>query len=317
MSAASLGSRAIIGEFYKTLEQDLGNSWIPSVSNYFTSDQDSETYKWLGMVPQMREWIGGRNAKGFRDNGITIENKHFEATLEVLVRELRRDKTGQILVRVRELAQRANAHWAKLLSSLILNGASSVCYDGQYFFDTDHAEGDSGTQSNSISVDISALPSAVHGSTTAPSVEEMQGSIMNAIQAIYGFKDDQGEPLNENARNFLVMVPPSLWQPAMSAVYTPLAGALQTSMDQIRMGGLTIIPVVNARLSTWTANLAVFPTDSEVKPFIRQEEESIQMKAIAEGSELEFKEDKHHYGLDSWRNVGYGIWQNACLVTMT
>lgn len=317
MSAASLGSRAIIGEFYKTLEQDLGNSWIPSVSNYFTSDQDSETYKWLGMVPQMREWIGGRNAKGFRDNGITIENKHFEATLEVLVRELRRDKTGQILVRVRELAQRANAHWAKLLSSLILNGASSVCYDGQYFFDTDHAEGDSGTQSNSISVDISALPSAVHGSTTAPSVEEMQGSIMNAIQAIYGFKDDQGEPLNENARNFLVMVPPSLWQPAMSAVYTPLAGALQTSMDQIRMGGLTIIPVVNARLSTWTANLAVFRTDSEVKPFIRQEEESIQMKAIAEGSELEFKEDKHHYGLDSWRNVGYGIWQNACLVTMT
>lgn len=317
MSAASLGSRAIIGEFYKTLEQDLGNSWIPSVSNYFTSDQDSETYKWLGMVPQMREWIGGRNAKGFRDNGITIENKHFEATLEVLVRELRRDKTGQVLVRVRELAQRANAHWAKLLSSLILNGASSVCYDGQYFFDTDHAEGDSGTQSNSISVDISALPSAVHGSTTAPSVEEMQGSIMNAIQAIYGFKDDQGEPLNENARNFLVMVPPSLWQPAMSAVYTPLAGALQTSMDQIRMGGLTIIPVVNARLSTWTANLAVFRTDSEVKPFIRQEEESIQMKAIAEGSELEFKEDKHHYGLDSWRNVGYGIWQNACLVTMT
>lgn len=317
MSAASLGSRAIIGEFYKTLEQDLGNSWIPSVSNYFTSDQDSETYKWLGMVPQMREWIGGRNAKGFRDNGITIENKHFEATLEVLVRELRRDKTGQILVRVRELAQRANAHWAKLLSSLILNGASSVCYDGQYFFDTDHAEGDSGTQSNSISVDISALPSAVHGSTTAPSVEEMQGSIMNAIQAIYGFKDDHGEPLNENARNFLVMVPPSLWQPAMSAVYTPLAGALQTSMDQIRMGGLTIIPVVNARLSTWTANLAVFRTDSEVKPFIRQEEESIQMKAIAEGSELEFKEDKHHYGLDSWRNVGYGIWQNACLVTMT
>lgn len=317
MSAVSLGSRAIIGEFYKTLEQDLGNSWIPSISNYFTSDQESETYKWLGMVPQMREWIGGRNAKGFRDNGITIENKHFEATLEVLVRELRRDKTGQILVRVRELAQRANAHWAKLLSSLILNAANSVCYDGQYFFDTDHAEGDSGTQSNSISVDISALPGAVHGSITAPSVEEMQGSIMSAIQAIYGFKDDQGEPLNENARNFLVMVPPSLWQPAMSAIYTPLAGALQTSMDQIRMGGLTIVPVVNARLSTWISNIAVFRTDSEVKPFIRQEEESIQMKAIAEGSELEFKEDKHQYGLDSWRNVGYGIWQNACLVTLT
>jgi phage major head subunit gpT-like protein len=317
MSAQSLGSRAIIGEFYRTLEQDLGNSWIPTVSNLFQTDQDGETYRWLGMVPAMREWVGGRQAKGFRDNGITIENKHFEATLEVLVREMRRDKTGQVLVRIRELAQRANAHWAKLLSTLIVNGASTVCYDGQYFFDTDHAEGDSGTQSNSIGVDISALPGSVHGSTTAPSNEEMQGSIMAAIQTIYGFKDDQGEPTNENARRFVVMVPPSLWTPAYQAVYSPLAGTLQSSLDQIRTGGLDITPVVNARLSSWTANFAVFRADSEIKPLIRQQETEIQVKAIAEGSELEFKEDKHHYGIDTWRNVGYGDWKAACLVTMT
>lgn len=316
MSAQSLGSRAIIGEFYKTLEQDIGNTWIPAVSNLFTSDQESETYKWLGMVPQLREWVGGRQAKGFRDNGITITNLHFEATLEVLVRELRRDKTGQVMVRVRELAQRANAHWAKLLSTLIVNGESTVCYDGQYFFDTDHSEGDSGSQSNDINVDISTLPGNVHGTTTAPSVEEMQGTIMAAIQQLYALVDDQGEPMNENARSFLVMGAPSLWTPLQQAVYSPLAGALQSSLDQIRQGGITITPVVNARLSTWTTKVAVFRTDSEVKPFIRQEEESLQIKAIAEGSELEFNEDKHHYGLSSWRNVGYGDWTRACLATM-
>lgn len=316
MSAQGLSSRAIIGEFYKTLEQDIGASWIPTISNIFTSDQEGETYRWLGMVPAMREWIGGRQAKGFRTNGITISNLHFEATLEVLVREMTRDKTGQVMVRVRELAQRANAHWAKLLSSLIAAGASTVCYDGQYFFDTDHSEGDSGSQSNSISVDISALPGAVHGATTAPSTEEMQGSVMAAIQAIYGFKDDQGEPTNENARRFLVMVPPSLWTPAYQAVYSPLAGTLQSSLDQIRTGGLDIVPVVNSRLSAWTANFAVFRTDSEVKPLIRQQETDIQIKAVAEGSELEFNEDKHHYGIDAWRNVGYGDWKAACLVTM-
>ena len=108
MSAIGLGSRAIIGEFYKTLEQDLGTSWIPSLSNYFTSDQESETYKWLGMVPAMREWLGGRNAKGFRENGLTIINKTWEATLEVLVDWIRRDKTGQIAVRIAELAVRAS-----------------------------------------------------------------------------------------------------------------------------------------------------------------------------------------------------------------
>jgi hypothetical protein len=48
--------------------------------------------------------------------------KHFEGTLELAVRDMRRDKTGQIMVRVNDLADRTNAHWASLLSTLILNG---------------------------------------------------------------------------------------------------------------------------------------------------------------------------------------------------
>lgn len=94
MSAQGLSSRAIIGEFYRRLEQDMGNSWISQISMLFQSDQESETYRWLGQSPVMREWIGGRQAKGFRETGMTIFNKHFEATLEVLLNELRRDKNG-------------------------------------------------------------------------------------------------------------------------------------------------------------------------------------------------------------------------------
>jgi phage major head subunit gpT-like protein len=40
------------------------------------------------------------------------------------------------------------------------------------------------------------------------------------------------------------------------------------------------------------------------------------MKARAEGSEFEFTNDAWEFGIDSWRNVGYGYWQRACLVTM-
>src|SRR6056297_407413 len=150
MGIDRITERQIIGSFYKTLSQDTGASWINGVSNYFASDQASEEYAWLGMSPTMREWVGGRNAKGFRENGLTIKNKHFEATLEYLVRDLRRDKTGQVMARINELARRTNAHWASLLSTLIINGESTECYDGQSFFDTDHEEGDSGTQSNDI-----------------------------------------------------------------------------------------------------------------------------------------------------------------------
>src|SRR3989338_340942 len=126
MPLNELSSRAIIGLYYKRLEQKSGMDWIDAISNYFTSDQESETYKWLGQVPVMREWIGGRQAKGFTTNGLTIENKHFEATLEIPLVDLRRDKTGQITVRVNELADRTNSHWAQLLSKLLINAESTV-----------------------------------------------------------------------------------------------------------------------------------------------------------------------------------------------
>lgn len=319
MSAVGLSSRAIIGAFYARLEQKVGTEWLDQVSMLFNSDQDSETYKWLGMSPPMREWIAGRNAKGFRENGLTIENKHYEATLEVLVREMRRDKTGQVVVRVNELADRANAHWASLLSTLILDGVTKTCYDGQFFFDTDHAEGDSGTQSNKINVDISALPTGdvtgSHGSVTAPSVGEMALSIQEGVQKLLGFKDDVGEPMNELARSFLVMVPSTLINAAMAATAVPFLP--QGMNNPLAAASLyTVRAVANVRLNTWTDKFVVFRTDGQVKPFIRQQETAVMMKAKAEGSEFEFDHDAHQYGIDTWRNVGYGYWQHACHVTM-
>jgi len=313
MGAQVLSSRAIIGEFYNTLEQDLGQSWIDGVSNYFTSNQESETYKWLGMTPAMREWIGGRQAKGFRNDGITIVNKDFEATLEVLVSEMRRDKSGQVMVRVRELAERTNAHWASLLSALLIAGESTVCYDGQFFFDTDHLEDDSGAQSNDLTSDITT--------TTAPTSGEMETAILKAIEAIMGFKDNQGEPMNENARAFEVMVPVPFMAAAAGAVGAQVIVDASTSRSNRiitlgALGGFQVGVKVNPRL-TWTTKFACFRTDGQTKALIRQEEEPVTMAAIAEGSEMEFTHKKHQYGVKAIRNVGYGFWQRAALTTFT
>jgi phage major head subunit gpT-like protein len=313
MGASSLSSRGIIGAFFAQLAIEFGASWISQLGMYFPSDQESETYKWLGMVPQMREWTGKRHAKGFWENGITILNKKYESTLEISVDDLRRDKTQQILVRVREQAIRAMGHWAKLIADAEIAGESALCYDGQFFFDDDHVEGNNVTaQSNDLAIDISELPAAVHGSTTAPSAQEMMLSIFQCITAILGFKDDQNEPFNETAKQFLVRVPVTLFPAAASAVSSATFGAGETNV--LKNAGFTVNLAMNPR-STWTNKIVVYRADGNVKPFILQEEKPISIKAIAEGSELEFNEDKHHYGIDAIRNVGYGYWQHACLAT--
>jgi phage major head subunit gpT-like protein len=312
MGLELLGSRAIIGSYYTRLAQDLGATWIPLISNYFTSDQESETYRWMGQVPQMRQWIGGRQAKGSRVQGFTIHNQLYEATLEFLLDEMRRDKTGQILIRIGELAARTNSHWAKLLASLISNGAAQVCYDGQYFFDTDHAEGNSGTQSNSLTYDMAG---------SAPTAAEFAAAIMAAITGLVGFLDDQGEPMNENANQFLVLVGPQHLQAAATALAAPVvlsAGQSSTNILATQdFGGFKISLAVSARLAAFGQKFLLFRTDGQVKPFIRQEEEGVKVDAIAEGSELEFRERKHQYGVHAIRNVGYGIWQGAVLTTLT
>ena len=195
-----------------------------------------------------------------------------------------------------------------MLSALIIAGEAAVCYDGQYFFDTDHSEGDSGTQSNDISVDVTT--------TTAPTLSEMQSAILTATQQILGFKDDQGEPMNENAQEFTVMVP----VPFLAATAGALgATVISQTSNQIQalgsLGGFRYRLAVNARLS-WTTKFALFRTDGPTSAFIRQEEEGITVQAVAEGSELEFNNDIHRYGIKALRNVGYGYWQKSCLVTL-
>lgn len=319
MSAASLGSRAIIGQFFTRLSEETGRSWLDLISMQFDSDQESETYKWLGQVPAMREFVSGRNAKAFSDNGITIVNKEFEATLQVLLREIRRDKTGQVMIRIAELAQRALSHWNKLLSTLITNGTgdtSGLCYDGQYFFDSDHSEGDSGTQKNLLtSTEVAALNVTT---ATVPTAQEAAKAILGVIGYMMNFKDNEAEPMNENARQFLVMTSPALWQHLAGGVYSPFVGSGESNpvRNIIAQEGFDVKIVPNARLS-YTTQFVTIRTDAPAKAFIRQEEVPITMSALAEGSDEEFHNKRHLYSVEATRNVGYGYWQYASHSTLS
>lgn len=303
--------KGIIGTFYQKLEEVLGGSWPSQIAMDFSSNQETETYPWLGMTPAMREWVGGRNAKGLRENGLSITNKKWELTLGFDVDDLRRDKTGQIQIRIGDAATRAGQHWASLLSLLIENGESRLCYDGQFFFDTDHEEGASGAQSNDIAVGAA--------SATAPTPTEYVDAILLAIQQMYGYKDDQGEPMNGEATSFLAMVPVTHWASALKGLSNNMlnvgSGAVIDNVivnqSEFRVGLVT-----NPRL-TWDDKFTLIRTDADTKPFIMQEEEGVTSKVLGEGSDEEFHNDRHLFGLKALRNVGYGYWQQAVLATFT
>lgn len=280
-------------------------AWVSSVAMRMQSDQAVETYAWLGNTPALREFIGGRTPAELKENSFQIVNNDYEGSITIKSKDMRRDKLGMITVRVNQLADRALDHPAKLLSTLIMNGESTLCYDGQYFFDADHSDGASGTQSNSIS----AVKAAA-----APTSDEFGEAILKAIQQMHGFKDDRGEPINQSATEFVVMVPTVFMGVALKAVTAILGtgGASATLPALERYFTITVVP--NPRL-TWTTKFAVFRTDEAAKPFILQEETIPDVVALGEGSEYEQLNKEQLFGIDWTGNVGYAWWQHACLVT--
>jgi len=106
------------------------------------------TYAWLGDFPGMREWVGERQVQNLMAHDYTIKNRSFEATVSVDRDDIADDQIGMYSPRVRELARAAAVHPDKLVAALLVSGFNSLCYDGQYFFDTDHPVGAS-TVSNS------------------------------------------------------------------------------------------------------------------------------------------------------------------------
>ncbi len=107
----------------------------------------SVDYKWLGEFPTMKEWVGDRVIKNLSAFHYEIINKAFESTIEVDRDNIRDDQIGVYTPMIQGLAQAAKSHPDILIFALMAAGFSTPCYDGQYFFDTDHPVGD-GSVSN-------------------------------------------------------------------------------------------------------------------------------------------------------------------------
>lgn len=309
MSTKRLSDKAILGMYYNTLEQGP-IAWVGQLAMEVNSNQDTETHAWIGMPPSFREWIGSRQAKGFNDFEYSVSNKDYESTIEYHERDLAEDKTGQLQVRIDEHAARALSHPAALLTTLILNAESTLCYDGQYFFDTDHTEGDSGTQDNDLSVNIA--------SATAPTAAEMEDAILGSIQKMLGYVDDRGEPLNETAKEFLVMVPVPFWKSARAAASAGviLDGGQGRNNLITTFDDLTVKVVANPRL-TWTDRFATFRTDGRVKPFIDQVREKVTTDILGQNSEYFFDTRHIKVSMKKAGALGYGLWQGAVQTTFT
>lgn len=110
------------------------------------STTGEEVYGWLGANTKFREWLGERVFQNLKTHGYSIKNKTFENTVSVPREAIEDDQYGIYTPLMAQMGQDAATHPDELLFGLIALGVSTLCYDGQYFFDTDHPVGLSGQE---------------------------------------------------------------------------------------------------------------------------------------------------------------------------
>ncbi|OJF90637.1 hypothetical protein AX761_23345 [Rhizobium sp. 58] len=115
-----------------------GSSLKDRIATTVKSNTKTNEYGWLGKAPRFREWLGDRVINAMAKHGYTLTNRSFENTIGVDRDDFDDDNLGVYGPLFEELGNAALSFPDELIFALLKLGFATNCYDGQYFFDTDH-----------------------------------------------------------------------------------------------------------------------------------------------------------------------------------
>lgn len=245
-------------------------------------------YKWLGQIPQMREWIGDREIQSLSAYDYIIKNKKFEMTVSVPRDDIEDDQYGIYTPMFSNMGESAAQHPNTLCFGALKAGFKEKCYDGNPFFAENHPSGEGGKK---------AVSNISHNKLDADSYMTARASMMSIT-------GDKGNSLNLVPN--LLVVPPG----------NEKAGRLILEADQIN--GTTNVLKGTAELHVET-EIADMPeawfllcTNRFLKPIIFQKRKAIKMTSLTKDDDQNvFLRDEFVWGADGRSNAGYGFWQMA------
>jgi phage major head subunit gpT-like protein len=312
----TLDNRNLVGLFDQFYEASLNAGLSLRVGTLLGSDMETETYGWLGGSPSMDELKSEAvTQSGLRSFTYALRNKEYATSLLIREKDLRRDKLGQISIRVQEMAAKAAEHWDVLRAAAVI--ANGTGYDGLAFFANNHLEGDSGTQKNLLTA--SEYTNLNVGTAAAPTADEMAKIIPDLLGHFHTFKDDQGDPVNGGARNFVIEVGTvALWAPTLHALKAnQLTSGASNPVVSVQADGYNVAVALNPRLSSITDSIFAYCTDGPVKPYILQEEIGIDPQMTGTESDEYKKFRRFVFSIYTSRAVGYARWQKAIKATLS
>lgn len=288
--------------------QQAANPIYPTFCEIVPSTVREENYAHFGHMGTMRKWLGDRHFNKFIASEYRLKNEPWEFSLEIERHDYEDGRFGSYATGIKQAGLDAMNHPNKLLFQVLQAGASSECLDGQNFFDTDHAWGDSGVQSNK-------LASAALATANKPTEDEFRTAYHASLDALLTFKRPNGdywmeptlEPLDPT--KLFLIVHTSLREVAEKALNKVLVSGGETN---IVLNQCKILPVP---YMTSPMTFHLIWTGDFIKPFV------FQARKPLTGPEFEgmnsIKDKAIQVMWEARYNLGYAAWWNAVEMTLT
>lgn len=106
------------------------------------SSNKSEDYAQLSNWPQIKKWVGERQLAKLGKSSYTITNEKYESSIVVPRDDVEDDSLGLYSVQAQTIGDEVSLFPDSLCFPLLANGFAEKCYDGQFFFDTEHPVGE-------------------------------------------------------------------------------------------------------------------------------------------------------------------------------
>lgn len=277
--------------------------WWPKVAMFNQTTEKTGRMGWLANLPMMRELVGDRVMQNIAERSYDIINKDRDLSLEIHRDQIETAIQGGFAIPMQLLAETAAKYPDQLVATLMQSGTSSTCFDGQYFFDTDHP----------VSLSNSSLSTYSNYDASGKSLTLDNFAAVRAAMMIR--KGENG--LFLGVRPNLLVVPPQLEHVARqiakasfvvnTAGATPAAGA--TMMENVMKD--TVDVLVIEELSSEATAWYLLDTRRVVKPFIYQSRRNVTFELLGYDSEHFKKTNKIALIGDASNAAGYGLPQLA------
>lgn len=274
---------------------DAAESQWQMTAMLVNSTSSQNNYNWLSRFPKMKKWLGDKVIKALEAFKYVIVNDDFEGTVEVDRNDVEDDELGIYGPMAQEAGFSAKQWPDEIVSELKDNAFTTECYDGQFFYDTDHPVGDGAGGVVSVSNrNAIALSDATRAAADA--------SIGAARIAIMEFKDDEGRPLGLMGDTLEV-------PPALETIAIALSKNDKLADDTPNPYKGTFKVIVNPRLTSTTAWM-LHVTTRAIKPFIFQQRKApVFVQQTDPEADDVFMRKKFKYGAEARGNGGYALWQ--------